>query len=194
MCSWCWGFKQVWSETLDNLPKSVTVVSLLGGLAPDTSQPMSADMQTMISEIWKTIEKQVPGTHFNHDFWEVCTPRRSTYPACRAVIAARQQQRSLETDMIFAIQKAYYLEARNPSDSSVLLEIADELGLDTDLFAQDLSSKKTQQQLSYEIDYSRFLGANGFPSLILESRGSFKQIQLNYTHASKLLELIRSGL
>ena len=34
--------------------------------------------------------------------------------------------------MIEAIQRAYYLEARNPSDRSTLLDLADNLGLDPD--------------------------------------------------------------
>jgi protein-disulfide isomerase-like protein with CxxC motif len=54
------------------------------------------------------------GTEFNFDFWTKCQPRRDTYKACRAVIAASQQ--NAEEAMIEAIQKAYYLRAMNPSE------------------------------------------------------------------------------
>jgi putative protein-disulfide isomerase len=55
-------------------------------------------------------------------------PRRSTYAACRAVIAARRQNPGYEEKMILAIQQAYYLEARNPADSHTLIELASEIG------------------------------------------------------------------
>jgi hypothetical protein len=35
----------------------------------------------------RRIERSVPGTKFNFEFWSRCRPRRATYPACRAVIA-----------------------------------------------------------------------------------------------------------
>ncbi len=84
---------------------------ILGGLAPDTQDPMPQEMQT-----WLKIQQTIPGAGFNLDFWTTCQPRRSTYPACRAVIATRHQQPALEAAMILAVQEAYYLNASNPSD------------------------------------------------------------------------------
>lgn len=91
MCSWCWAFSPLWNEIVKGLPDHVMAKRVLGGLAPDTDQPMPADMRDKIKGIWQTIQQTVPGTPFNFEFWEKCTPRRSTYPACRAVIAARKQ-------------------------------------------------------------------------------------------------------
>ena len=49
MCSWCWGFRPVWDELQATLPDEVAVVELMGGLAPDTEQPMDAQPATMSS-------------------------------------------------------------------------------------------------------------------------------------------------
>ena len=48
----------------------------------------------------RRIEGRIPGVRFNFDFWTHCTPKRSTYPACRAVIAARAQDPTLDEAMI----------------------------------------------------------------------------------------------
>ena len=40
---------------------------------------------------WKRIQEVIPGTKFNYDFWTLCEPKRSTYPSCRAVICAKNQ-------------------------------------------------------------------------------------------------------
>ena len=74
---------------------------------------------------------------FNYDFWKKCRPRRSTYPACRAVIAARKQKNKFDMEMTLSIQKAYYLHARNPSDYETLIELAEEIGADKNKFSKD---------------------------------------------------------
>jgi len=104
MCSWCWAFRPVWTELQKQLPESLQLRYLLGGLAPDSNIIMPADMQQMIQRHWQTIQKRVPATQFNFDFWTQCRPRRSTYPACRAVIAAKQQNPNKENAMSFGIK------------------------------------------------------------------------------------------
>jgi putative protein-disulfide isomerase len=48
MCSWCWAFRPLWNEILTGLPENVIVQRILGGLAPDTDQPMPIEMQIQI--------------------------------------------------------------------------------------------------------------------------------------------------
>ena len=128
----------------------------------------------------------IPGTRFNFEFWEKNTPRRSTYPANRAVIAARLQGEAQDPAMTAAIQRAYYLEARNPSDDSTLIELAADIGLDCERFADDLASAALQRQLLQEIQRSRMLGIDSFPSLAVEKSGHLHHIDLNYTDAQAM--------
>jgi len=193
MCSWCWAFRPVWNQVQSRLPESVTVKYLLGGLAPDSDTPMTAAMQAEIRGYWKTIQSRVPGTMFNFDFWKLCTPRRSTYPACRAVIAARNQNPSLEDAMIRSIQEAYYLQARSPSDEDVLADLASSLGLDTGLFHANLNAPETQEALMNDIRSSQRLGVAGFPSLVLEKGGDFRHIQIDYNDADTILQQLSSA-
>jgi len=190
MCSWCWAFRPVWDEVHRRLPESVSVTYLLGGLAPDSSVPMSENIRQEIQRHWKTIQQRVPGTRFNFDFWRTCIPRRSTYPACRAVIAARKQNPSLEDAMIRAIQEAYYLQARNPSDDDVLIDLAEHLGLDTGQFHRDLNAQKTQNQLASEIRLSQSIGAQAFPSLILKKEEGLRAIRIDYNDVEIILRQI----
>lgn len=194
MCSWCWGFRATWLTVLEDLPEAVSVVTLLGGLAPDSGQPMPTEMQAMISNTWKTIQQRIPGTRFDHSFWQKCQARRSTYPACRAVIAARNQNPSFEQAMVLAIQQAYYLNAQNPSDKGILVDLAKDLLLDITLFEKDLSSEQTQQQLDREILQARALGATGFPSLILEYKDKNSLLKLSYNDPEKILKQVLSFL
>ncbi|MDX8404943.1 MAG: hypothetical protein R8K50_02180 [Mariprofundus sp.] len=48
MCSWCWAFQPVWHQLRAQLPQSIHVHYLLGGLAPDSDVVMPAAMQQSI--------------------------------------------------------------------------------------------------------------------------------------------------
>ena len=103
MCSWCFGFAPALKEaraqsSAQPLPESTEKAShatparlpvelVMGGLAPDSDEPMPAEMRAYVQQAWHAVTART-GVEFEHRFWQECAPRRSTYPACRAVIAA----------------------------------------------------------------------------------------------------------
>ena len=190
MCSWCWGFSPIFKQVIAGLPSDVEVARLLGGLAEDSDVPMSVAMRKTIQSTWRHIEATIPGIKFNFDFWKNCQPRRSTYPACRAVIAARQQGAEFDESMTQAIQQAYYQQARNPSDESTLIELADELGLGVGRFTSDLRDDKTHELLLYEINETRRLGVDSFPSLVLQTDTGVRHIPIDYHDSGPMLKMI----
>lgn len=194
MCSWCWAFRPVWTDLCNQLPRDLTVRRIVGGLAPDNDESMSPDMRLKLKGIWQTIQDRVPGTRFNFEFWEKCTPRRSTYNACRAVLAAAQLSSAHEEPMIHAIQHAYYLDARNPSDISTLVYLAVEIGLDRTLFAAEIQSPSVQGQLHDEITFARSAPINGFPSLVVQTPSGLHPVDLAYRDAAPMLRQIETIL
>lgn len=190
MCSWCWGFKKTWNEVKKALPGDINIQYVLGGLAPDNNTPMPKEMQQYIQENWLKIQQTIPGTEFNNDFWLKCQPKRSTYPACRAVIATKNQNPNLEIQMVRSIQKAYYLKAQNPSEDTTLINLAISLNLNIKQFTQDLNSKQTQQKLNTDIALAKSLTSSGFPSLLLRSEQGDKPIRINYNNADIILKRI----
>ena len=194
MCSWCWGFARVLRALESGLPDGVVLQRLLGGLAPDTDATMPEDMQERIQSTWRRIEETIPGMEFNFDYWTRCVPRRSTWAACRAVIAARRQGAEYDKRMTTAIQCAYYTQARNPSDAAVLVELAQELGLDAARFATDLDSAVTRAQLDGEMQRCEALRIYSFPALVLAAGESQWHIPVDYRDSAPMLELVRDLL
>lgn len=179
MCSWCWAF----SSTIKALQKDYPEFGwtyLMGGLAPDNDQPMPAQQQQQIQSIWHEIERRT-GTQFNHDFWTNNIPRRCTYPACRAVITAGQIQSETKYPMIEAIQKAYYQDAKNPSDESVLNQLAVDIGIDKYLFSKTLNSRETNDLLQQQLQQSAALGAQAFPTLFLKTDDKIYPLAYGYS-------------
>ncbi|MGY5539814.1 DsbA family protein [Vibrio brasiliensis] len=191
MCSWCWGYKPVWQKVSQQLESKIEIQYVLGGLAPDSDQPMPEEMQRQIALYWKKIEDFL-GTEFNYDFWQKNTPRRSTYPSCRAVLAARKQ--GAEQAMLSAIQHAYYLEARNPSDNEVLLSLAANIGLDTAKFEVDFFSAELNQEFLQELEFARRIGGNSFPSLFVANEQGIIELQVDYQSAEATIEQVEQIL
>ncbi|PKI14824.1 DsbA family protein [Colwellia sp. 12G3] len=193
MCSWCWGYRPVWDLLQQNLPPAIFVEYVAGGLAPDSDCSMPIAQQHLIQNHWRTIEQKL-GTRFNHDFWCDNTPRRSTYNACRAAIAAHKQ--GCQLPMIDAIQRAYYLRALNPSNLSVLIGLAEELsqqkslGLDLEHFITDINATNTDKELVRQVGLARKLSQQGFPSLVLEIDGVCQQVPLDYSDYKLTLDYI----
>ena len=192
MCSWCWGFSKTWSKVKKKLNSDIEIIYVLGGLAPDNNEIMDERMREYVQMNWKKIEKRIPGTRFNYNFWQECQPRRSTYPACRAVLATNNQDKNLEPNMINKIQQGYYLQAKNPSEDDVLVSFANELGLDIKRFRIDLNSEETNKKLMQNIELAGSLNIYGFPSLILHANNTSKHIVIDYNDDISILNQINA--
>ena len=104
MCSWCWGFAPTITALHQQESDAFIFRYVMGGLARDSEELMPTETRAYVQSAWREVESRT-GARFNWAFWETCQPRRSTYPACRAVLAAAAQNRG---PAIFdRIQRAY---------------------------------------------------------------------------------------
>jgi len=187
MRAWCYGFQPELETFLEHFP-STSVDWIMGGLAPDTSQPMDDNLKQSISSYWHQIEKHTQVT-FNHDYWQLNTPYRSTYQACRAVISSEKLVTKSAQKMAKAIQSAYYLEASNPSLDNTLIDCARSIGLDKTQFLEVLQSKHCEQQLQQHLNMTRHFQISGFPALLyVDGKNQVYPVALGFCKAEALTE------
>ncbi len=187
MCSWCYGFAPTWKKVLNHLAKDIKVVYVHGGLAPHSKEPMQQEMQNMLQNIWRQIEREV-GVSFNYEFWTKCKPRRSTYLACQACVSARLQGK--EYEMIQAIQELYYQKASNPSDQNTLEIAANNINLDIERFKTDLESQEVVALFEEDLNRRRKLKMNSFPSLVFKYKNNYFPITITYNNHEAILKQI----
>jgi putative protein-disulfide isomerase len=173
-----------------DLPTTIRMIYLLGGLAPDTTDPMPADLQNTIQQNWHQIEKTIPTIHFNYDFWLLNTPFRSTFPACRAILAARKQGTQFEPKILRAIQTTYYQNAKNPSLQATLKECATEVGLDVVEFIKDMTSSAIDGVLQEEIKLAKSMDVFSYPSLRLLHNEELFSIGIDYLNHRTMMNEI----
>lgn len=191
MCSWCWGYAPTWNRLQQELTPHIDIIYGLGGLAQDCDEIMPDEMQNFLQQTWRNISEQL-GTAFNFDFWRDCQPRRSTFPACRAALIARASNK--EQIMLTAIQHAYYLQAKNPSDIDTLHKLAIEIGLDGNDFLQQMNSQQLDKALKKEIIQMSTMPINGFPALVLVNNQALINIPIDYKDWRNSYALIMAKL
>ena len=187
MCSWCYAFSDTFNELIDQLPSNIDIKYICGGLAPNSNEPMPLNMRKSIQNIWYDITARV-GTKFNHDFWILNTPRRSTYLSCQACVSARVQNK--EKKMIKEIQKAYYLNAKNPSNGDILIQCANNINLDIEKFKNDLYSNDILEIFQNDLTKRKELNIYSFPSLVLQIDNEINNIDIQFNNSNKILENI----
>ena len=195
MCSWCWGFRPVLQEVVAALPEIVPVVYVMGGLAKDSDDPMPEATRAYVQRNWRDVTATT-GAEFNWDFWSKCKPRRSTYPACRAVLAARAQREDAVPELFDAIQRAYYEEARNPSDLETLTQVAGTLSppLDVDRFERDIRSPEIEAQLQEGFNLRRSMGVREFPSVVVKRGEARMDIVRGWANEETALARLKAAI
>ncbi|MCG7535002.1 DsbA family protein [Pseudoalteromonas sp. OOF1S-7] len=185
MCGWCYGFQPELELFLSNR-LGAELSWVMGGLAPDTTEPMDPALRDTIASYWVQIERKTQ-VAFNHDFWQLNTPIRATYQACRAVIAAQSLQAHSAMEMVKAIQAAYYLQAKNPSLDKTLIACARSIGLDEIAFEATLKSAATETQFQQHLQIARQLQVSGYPALFyINDKDHAYPLALGFCHAGDL--------
>ncbi|MFO8024916.1 DsbA family protein [Thiohalophilus sp.] len=191
MCSWCWGFRPVWSQVKAALKDKVDVVYVAGGLAPDSDEPMEPEVCDYLQKTWHRISEQC-GVEFNFEFWTQNTPVRSTWPSCRATLVAREYGR--EVALYERIQRFYYQEAGNPSDYASLYDLGEELGIPRETFIERIHSEDIERQLQEEMTLAESLGVRGYPGVVLTIGDQIHFIRHSYTDVDANLQQIEALL
>jgi len=191
MCSWCWGIKPV-LEQLDLEYPELQRVTVMGGLRGGEEVPMNDALAHMIQDAWRRIEEST-GQHFEHGFWEKHRPLATTWPACRAVIAARSMDPALEWPFMVAMFKAYFLRELDPSLRETHIRIAGELGLEVEIYQRLLGSPEVADALEKDLEKTRAFGINGFPSVVLTLKDENYLISPGYQPIDEMRRAINTA-
>lgn len=99
-------------------------------------------------------------------------------PPAVAVIAVNSLQPTLGLPMLEAIQKAHYQHGEDVCDLLTLNKLVRGLGLDIDDFAQaQINVQQIISGVAAEArNFMETMGGNGFPTLVLESRGEYQKL------------------
>ncbi|MBS9435646.1 DsbA family protein [Photorhabdus noenieputensis] len=172
LCGWCYGV-----SSLIQVAKEVANVKIElhgGGM-------LTGDNRRQIDSTWRDYvlsqDKRIAsltGQIFSEQYVALLNDKSlimDSLPPISAILAA-EKLAGKGVEMLLAVQKAHYVRGLKISETETLLNLANELQLDSELFQQDLTLNNESESLQH-IRKSRELlaavGGSGFPTFILEN-------------------------
>lgn len=181
LCGWCYGAKPLLQAAQGVLPVVLHGGGMMSGSGRQTVSPQLRDYVMPHDRRIAEYTGQPFGQAYFEGLLRDHTAVFDSTPPTAAVLAAEQLAgRGLE--LLGHLQSAHYVEGRRIADKDVLLELAQELGLDAVAFAQALARNLGAPAHAHIKDSRALLakvGGQGFPTLALEQKGHFSIIDIS---------------
>ena len=192
MCSWCYGFVNELSTTLNNLDNQVDFQLIMGGLRPYNTETM-ADLGDFLKGHWHHVEER-SGVAFNYDILKDVSFVYDTEPPSRAVLVMRQLNPDQEFAFFKAIQTAFYAENKNTNKVETYLDLAEQFGVDRETFKTMFESEAIKTAIKKDFEMAAALGVRSFPTLVLQKGDQYFLISNGYSTSKNIKSSIKHQL
>lgn len=189
MCSWCWGFAPVIDAIQAQYP-DLPLHLVPGGLRAGVTDPIQDAARQALAEHWQAVADTSGQPLLTPD----ALPAGFVYntePACRALVVARE----LNADRVWAlareIQRAFYTQAEDVTQYSVLADLAEQVGYSRSRFSKVFVTEAAQAAVKADFARVADLGISGFPTLLAERNGMLALLSHGYQPAERVLPLLQ---
>lgn len=181
LCGWCYG-----AAPLVKAAREVLRVIPHGGgmMTGARRQPVTAQLRDFVKPHDAQIAR-LSGQPFGDAYLDGLLRDTEAVFDSEPPTAAMLEAEALAgrgLDMLAQLQIAHYVEGSRIADRAVLIEVAASLGLDVDSFAAALDRQSGEAVRTHIQQTRRFMaqvGAQGFPSFVLEREGFFEGIDFS---------------
>lgn len=161
VCSWCWAFQPVSTIFEYEFRDLIAIRHAMAGLRdrPPADADFFAEQCRKAGEVF-----EMP---FDCGVWKKRL-LRSTFPACRAVVAASLIDRGAGPRLLRRLREAFHLEQVLIDDAETILRLATDVGIDVEALGENLASGRVEALFDRDrIEASRH--GFGLPTLVFRS-------------------------
>lgn len=189
MCSWCYGFGPELSALLGR-NGGVQLRLVMGGLRAYNTRIMDAAMKMSTREHWQYV-REASGLPFSDMLFARDDFIYDTEPACRAVVTVRAQAPNQALAYFHAVQKAFYAEGRDVTQSAVLADYA-QLDIPRESFMTAFHSEAMKEATRQDFGLTRRWGVSGFPTIAMEFGDKLHFVATGFVRADALASRMES--
>ena len=189
MCSWCWGFAPVVEALAGQARQAGVALHLVAGGLRRESRVMDERGRARIQSHWQAVH-EATGQPFDLSSGLPDNLVYDTEPACRALVTARSLADGCASRLLGLIQRAFYVERQDVTRPRVLVELAEQAGLDRQAFAEGFDSQAQRQATEADFAWAENLGIAGFPTLLAERDGTYALLTNGYQRLESLAPLL----
>ncbi len=177
-CTWCWGSEPILRKIQEVYGEQVSLSFVMGGLVEDIrkfSDPGAGiggnQWYRQVAEHWADASRRHKMPVDEQVYFDIKDDVFSTYPACIAFEAAKLQSVEMGNRYLRRLREAAAAERLAIQHSDVQLKLAEEIGLDRQVFLETLQNGKAESAFRQDIQECQLRGVRGFPSFLLRGFG-----------------------
>ncbi len=177
-CTWCWGSEPILRKIQEVYGDQVSISFVMGGLVEDMrnfSDPgagIGGDLwYRQVAEHWADASRRHKMPVDEQVFFDIKDDVFSTHPACIAFEAAKLQSEEMGKRYLRRLREAAAAERLAIQHSDVQVELAEEIGLDRDIFFESMQNGKAENAFRRDLHECHRRGVRGFPSFLLQGFG-----------------------
>ncbi len=200
-CTWCWGSEPVLRKLEYSFDHNLKISYSMGGLVKDAKTFM--DQKNNIGGDLKQFNQQV-AKHWleaserhsmpvqTDDFELFTESDRSTFPMNIAYKAAQFQGEEIANRFLRRMREAIAAEARQANRTEVLIELANDVGLDISLFVTSLNNGSAEQAFKSDRDRMNQYSIRGFPGYLVKNNEGNEVLMQGYQSYEDFIAVINS--
>lgn len=171
ICSHCWAIEPTLRRFVEQYGDYFNFHTVMGGLLekwhdgpidPANGIYKPADVAGHWREVGEHSRMPIDGTLM------IDNPVQSSYPPSRVFkVIQKRHNDALASEYLRRTREALFAFNQNISETPVMIEIVNKLGLDGEAIVKEAEQSIGQQMLNEDFDLVRTLGARGFPTIIM---------------------------
>ena len=198
-CTWCWGSEPLLRKLEYQFGHNIKLGYVMGGLVKDAKTFM--DPRNSIGGDLRQFNQQVAkhwleaserhGMPVQTDGFELFTESdRSTHPMNIAYKAAQFQGEEIANRFLRRMREAIAAEARQANRTEVLIELANDTGLDIPQFTTSLNDGSAVQAFKSDLEIISKYSIHGFPSYLLKNDKGKEVVMRGYQSYEDFIAVI----
>lgn len=201
VCTWCWGSEPVLRKLQVWYGNQIRITPVMGGLVEDIrnfydrANDIGGDPEKTNSQIakhWLEASQRHGMPVEIEGFRLFSADTVSTYPQNIAYKAVELCNPELAAKFLRRIREASAAEARETGRREVLIELANEVGVDLAAFIGHLDDGSAAQAFRDDLETTRHHGARGFPTFLF--RWGSKELMLRGYQSFNSMRAVISSL
>lgn len=199
-CTWCWGSEPVLRKLRELYGDQLRIVFRMGGLVETVTKyddPVhgiyGGNFFQKMAEYWELSSQRHKMPVDSSFFSEYKTDFRSSWPGCLAIKAAQMQDEELAARYLRRMREAALAECLPFHRRKVQMELAREIGLDTDRMKQDIDSGAAGHAFDADMQEYHTQGGESFPFYLLRQMGG-EEVPMNGYVSSMAFEQLLEKL
>lgn len=177
LCTWCWGSEPILRKLEARYDGNIKINFIMGGLVEDirgfrdSTNNIGGDISSVNTQIinhWAEASSRYGMPVESKGFKLFSNEHPSSYPMNIAYKAAQFQDEALAKKFLRRMREAAACEAREANKMEVLIELAQEAGLDVSMFISSFSDGSAEKAFHEDLKITKEHRVAGFPSFLIK--------------------------